>query len=227
MHFSHICLQSVRGVIIDIDDTLYHYHPPHKIAIRTCYDALKNTYTVFKDFEDFYAQYRHYRTAVIHALQGQGACRSRLFAFQHLFEQHNISQAYVVAKKYENLYWDTLIDAIQLDDEALQFLRICHKKNIIVCALTDMQAGFQVRKLVKMKVEKYIALLVSSEEVGVEKPHSKMFQTALKKMGLSAQDVIMIGDRQSKDIVGAENLQIKAYKITLSNDIIYYDTTRS
>jgi len=44
-----------------------------------------------------------------------------------------------------------------------------------------------------------------------------MFKTALKKLKLKPNEVIMIGDSESKDIKGAEALGIRPYKISIIN----------
>ena len=73
-----------------------------------------------------------------------------------------------------------------------------------------MQATFQVEKLKKLNLSKYIDFLVTSEEAGAEKPDKKIFNLALQKMKLSKSKVIMIGDNIKKDIKGAESIGIKA-----------------
>jgi putative hydrolase of the HAD superfamily len=49
--------------------------------------------------------------------------------------------------------------------------------------------------------------------VGIEKPNKKMFQSALEKLRLSTDQVIMIGDSIDKDISGAEEMGIKSYLV--------------
>lgn len=54
---------------------------------------------------------------------------------------------------------------------------------------------------------------ITSEEVGVVKPHELMFSTAMAKMGLIDQDkdrVVMIGNNLQRDIAGARSFGIKS-----------------
>ena len=59
--------------------------------------------------------------------------------------------------------------------------------------------------------------LVTSEEVGVEKPGEQGFALALRKMGLSAKGVLMVGDHFEKDVVGASKLGFRTWWIAESN----------
>lgn len=64
-------------------------------------------------------------------------------------------------------------------------------------------------------VEKWII----SQEVGVEKPHRKMFDTALEEMGLTTEDcsrIVMIGNNIKRDILGANQMGIHSILLTFS-----------
>ncbi len=211
--FPDIDLNGVKGVLIDLDDTLYHYDPCHNFALKSCFDKF------FEDklsFAEFAAIYKKKRDEVVENLKGQGACRSRFFAFQHLLEELGDHQSYVNAMNLDVLYWSSFIEVMKVDESAKTFLEKCSAEKIPVCVVTDMLAVTQVQKLQKLQLTKHVKYLVSSEEVGVEKPSELMFLTALKKLNLAAENVIMIGDNFDKDIFGAESLGIKSYRVTNS-----------
>lgn len=215
--FPKIDLSEVKGVLIDLDNTLYAYEPAHLIAIEKCYNAFLGDGLENLSLEEFSGRYRDKRTAVTNRLIPQGVCRSRLFAFQALFEEMKTPQAYNKALKYEMIYWNSLIDAMIVNESALAFLKQCREQSIKVCVVSDMQAHFQIRKLQKLSVDYLIDYLVTSEEVGKEKPAPDIFVAALRKLGLTEADVIMIGDSVSKDIKGAEGLGIKVYKVDVGS----------
>ncbi|MHA1106985.1 MAG: HAD family hydrolase [Promethearchaeota archaeon] len=52
--------------------------------------------------------------------------------------------------------------------------------------------------------------LIFSDELGVYKPHSLLFQTALKNLAVSAEMSIHVGDLIDTDIVGAKNYNMRA-----------------
>ena len=46
--------------------------------------------------------------------------------------------------------------------------------------------------------------IISSEELGIEKPGVEVFRTALNMIGLPKKDIVVIGDSKEKDIKGAQ-----------------------
>ena len=207
--FQNIDLTDIKGVLIDIDNTLYDYKPAHKKALEVCHKFFIEEFQIPFSLENFFEKYTEKRKEVTERLKPQGACRSRFFAFQSLFEDMNIPQAFNKALEYEKLYWENFMKNMMLFEDALFFLKKCKEKNLLVCAISDMQAYFQVRKLQILGVDDLIDYLVTSEEVGCEKPAPVIFETALKKMNLEARQVIMIGDDEEKDIQGAKTVGIK------------------
>lgn len=206
----NINLSFLKGILIDIDDTLYSYKHPHESAVRECFNQFIDQFSISITYEDFFFAYTESRLKIKESLEPQGSCRSRLFAFDALFRKYNIEFTYHHAYLYENIYWNTFFFKMKVCERAFNFLQECKQKKVIVCAVTDMQAHIQVKKLETLKITDYINYLASSEEAGAEKPNEKIFNLALKKMKLQKDEVVMIGDSLAKDIKGAENFGIKA-----------------
>ena len=206
MNLPTINLASVKGILIDLDNTIYAYEPCHKAAIKKCH-------SLFSDISltEFETIYRTHRNDVTEKLKPQGACRSRLFAFQAMFEQLNIKNAYSKALKFTDIYWETFINEIKIDIFIEKFFEKVKAANIPVCIITDMLASTQIKKINKLQITNTIDFLVTSEEAGTEKPDPKIFKLALAKLKLAATEVIMIGDSKTKDIEVAEALGIKSY----------------
>jgi putative hydrolase of the HAD superfamily len=80
-----------------------------------------------------------------------------------------------------------------------------------------MTAAIQIRKLARIGATPYIAQLVTSEEIGAEKPDARMFRAALRKLGVAAEEAIMIGDNLQKDCLGAQAIGIRSYLIGLNS----------
>jgi HAD superfamily hydrolase (TIGR01662 family) len=56
------------------------------------------------------------------------------------------------------------------------------------------------------RLKKYFHTVVISGELGVEKPDRRIFEVALKSLGVEAEDAVMVGNRIDADIVGANRL---------------------
>lgn len=215
--FPSINLNGIKGVLLDLDNTLYHYDSSHLKAINECYSHYNNNINKDLSFVDFSNIYRQKRDLVTKRLSPQGACRSRLFAFQAMFEEAKLEGSFELAKEYDEIYWSNLINNMKLAKDASIFLKNCQNLSIDICIVSDMIAHIQVKKIQKLGIAQNIKYLVTSEEVGKEKPDPRIFQTALDKLNLGPKEVIMIGDNENKDIKGAQALGIKSYKVLVEN----------
>ncbi len=213
--FPNIELETIKGVLIDIDNTLYLYETVHQKSLDVCYSFFLRQSKIEIPLNTFKKKYREKRNEVTARLRPHGSCRSRLFAFQEMLEQMHIVPAFYLALDLENLYWKTFLKNMRLAKDALHFLRKCKQQNILLCAVSDMQSHFQIQKLQALRLTHLIDYLVTSEEVGEEKPSAQIFLAALKKLNLQIADVIMIGDNIGKDIQGATSLGIRAYQIKI------------
>ena len=205
-----IDLGKISGVMVDIDDTMYSYEQPNKIAIQSCFLSMKSLKLVesisFKSYTELYIKHR---LIITRKLDSQGACRSRQFAFDGLLRELKVPNSYLHAERYERIYWQNFLNEMKVSHELKAFLIKAKKLGLVTCAVTDMQANFQIAKLKKIKLDRYIDYLATSEEAGSEKPSPAIFKLALQKMGLSKQKVVMIGDNKKKDLKGAESFGIK------------------
>ena len=169
----NINLSFLKGILIDIDDTLYNYKRPHESAVRECFNQFINQFSISITYEDFFLAYTESRLKIKESLEPQGSCRSRLFAFDALFRKYNIEFTYHHAYLYENIYWDTFFLKMKVCERAFKFLQECKQNKVIVCAVTDMQAHIQVKKLETLKITDYINYLASSEEAGARSQMKK------------------------------------------------------
>ena len=210
--FPSIDLKSVKGVLIDLDDTLYSYKYYHPSALLSVYNFAKlNEH--FSNFEDFHTIYRSFRDQVLNRLKPHGSCRSRLLAFQILAEKYKLPAPYRLSLDMDACYWNYFYKNISADKNAISFLNQCREYNCLIGIVTDMTTEVQIRKLEALGILGKIQFLTTSEEVGAEKPEKIIFETALQKFELKSHECIMVGDSPEKDILGAKNVGIPAFQV--------------
>jgi putative hydrolase of the HAD superfamily len=61
----------------------------------------------------------------------------------------------------------------------------------------------QWEKLIRLNLHHFFDEIITSEEVGFEKPDKRIFEEAVDKMNCKAENSIMVGDKYEIDIVGA------------------------
>ena len=96
----------------------------------------------------------------------------------------------------------------------LNFLKGKAKLGIITNGFTELQQA----RLERTGLDNHFDLLVISEQVGVAKPHPGIFEHALTLMGNpNREDVLMVGDNPSSDIVGGLNAGLHACWLNTNN----------
>ena len=193
-----------KGILLDIDNTLYDYNEAHYVAKNKVLDYCMNVFNLSKD-EIMFA-YERARKQVHIELCETAASHNRLLYFQKMSEILNVNPMNYSFEIY-NVYWDNFLELIKPFEGIYQLLDQYKDR---ICLVTDLTAHIQYRKIKKLGLEKYCDRLVTSEETGHEKPHPYMFISALQKLGLGVDDVCMIGDNFKKDVLGASALGIKS-----------------
>ncbi|MGB5238090.1 MAG: HAD family hydrolase [Flavobacteriaceae bacterium] len=193
--------------ILDLDNTLYDYNGPHKKAMAAVLDNFSNEFALAmkKTVESFKIARQKTHSELLHT----AASHNRLLYFQKMLELNGINSL-EYAMFYYNLYWDTFLENMVLYESAKVFLLRIKNAGLGVCLLTDLTAHIQYRKIERLGLSEFVDFVVTSEEVGVEKPDAKMFKTALGKLNCNHDQALMIGDNWEKDILGAAAMELKA-----------------
>jgi len=80
------------------------------------------------------------------------------------------------------------------------------KRGLKLAILTDAPRFQAWTRLFGLKLEKCFDLVVAFEDTGEQKPSHLPFKTALRKLRVKPENVMMIGDSISRDVLGAKKL---------------------
>lgn len=197
---------SFKGVLLDLDNTLYDYDTCHKPALKAGVEFLANKWNV--SYDTVIGAYKEGRSQINKELHGLGASHSRLLYFQRISEILGFS-ASRPALEAEQVYWDEYFVHMKFRPGASEFLDAIAE--IPIAIVTDLTAQVQFRKLVHLELDSRIAAVVTSEESGAEKPDERIFHLALKKLKLKPNEVCVIGDNWHKDIEGGIALGMRSF----------------
>ena len=211
-----------KGILIDLDNTLYDYKKAHNTALKNVLIYLETKFLIKQN--QLAKSYLNARATIAKNLKYTAASHNRILYFQNMLESFHIYSSQETIKIY-NLYWKVFLKNMPLHNGVVHFLEKIKKKKIFI--ITNLTAHIQHRKITTLGIQKYINYLVTSEEAGVEKPNSKIFLMALQKLNMNTNDVCMIGDNFKKDINGASQLNITSFwlhsydKLKLTKKNIY------
>lgn len=192
----------IYTIFVDLDDTIWDFTANSKVALKAVYERyqLDNqcSYDVFiKEYllinEQLWSLYHHGK------IEKDFLKRER---FRASFERCGI-----ICESPERFDYDYLETIVTLKNvvagapKLLQHL----KKRGSVNVLSNGFANLQFRKLQSAGLDRYIDLMVLSDDIGVTKPDKRLFDYALEKAKANAETTLMIGDNYDADILGAYN----------------------
>jgi putative hydrolase of the HAD superfamily len=198
-----------RLVILDLDDTLYDYQSAHSFALNEVFNAINTISKV--DKKRILKIYNQSNLNLKKNLKNTAASHNRFLYFLAICKSLSINLD--VALRLNKLYWDIFLKRIHVYEGCYKFLRELRKFNIKIALLTDFQSKETFEKLRKLKLTNKFDFIITSEEIGSEKPHKKCFLAACKTANVNKKFAIVIGDNYKKDILGAINLGIFAIYI--------------
>jgi len=209
-----------NAVIFDIDDTLYDYELCHKAALKAVAIYINDS-----NFEKAYSLVtKQYKLEV-----GNIASSHNRFIYFKWIKEYLKSDFSV--EKVNELYWKHYFSEMKPFEGVVETLDFLKNNGIKLAALTDFMAEMQYKKLNKLGLLEYFDVIVTSEEVGIEKPSMKSFQYCLKMLNETPDKVIMVGDNRDRDIEGAKNMGIytllfrKPYLVYMGSQAAYESGT--
>jgi HAD superfamily hydrolase (TIGR01662 family) len=120
----------------------------------------------------------------------------------------------VPASKLTRLAEDVLSESIiyTVAPDTPDALRALKERGLEVgCVSNTYQSSRSLEKsLVRYGLMQHIDTLVTSSEVGWQKPHPAIFEEALRRLNVEARETVFVGDMVWADIQGAQALGMKA-----------------
>lgn len=193
---------SIRGVFLDLDDTLYSYPPCNEAGKRAAHETMGDLgYDLSREaFDDLYAEAR---AEVKRELAGTASAHERFLYFKRAIQIHAGTHRSRDAHALGEAYWDAYVAEMELFDGVTETLRELHDAGLKVAIVSNLTTHIQLRKIDHLGIESSVDYLLTSEETGREKPSSVMFTLPLARLDLRTSEVLFVGDSVESDIVGA------------------------
>ncbi len=104
----------------------------------------------------------------------------------------------------------TLIEAAHLVEDARDVLLALREAGIRTGLVTNGFSVTQRKKVAHHQLEEQLDFVLVSEEVGSHKPHPHIFEEALRRADVTADEALFVGDMPANDIKGALGAGMKA-----------------
>ncbi len=205
----------IRGLLLDLDDTLYEYAPCERAAREALF---ARTHALFgTPREAFEARFSAARKSVkdrCDTPSGHGRLLYVTELLHGLFEATGARDASPLAhaRELEEAYWSAYLDTMELRPFAHGLLDELRARGMKIAIVTDLTLDIQLQKLAKLDLFRRIDALVASEEVGADKPARAAFALGAARLGVPLEACAVVGDNVEKDGAGAEALGIPYFR---------------
>lgn len=209
---------TIKGVLFDLDNTLYAYEPCNQAGQRAVVQWLSKKLSTAPS--NVNQAYHEARQTIHKQLHGQAASHARVLYLQYVIENLTGHTKIRLTLQTERIFWQAYFSQMKLRPGILVLLKSIHRQSLKVALVTDLTTNLQFNKIVKLRINKYFDFIVTSEEVGHDKPHPAMIRLALQKMQLRPTEVVFIGDSLEKDQVVAQRCHIPFMQLATQRDVV-------
>jgi len=123
-----------------------------------------------------------------------------------------------------HMHWRPYVQDAHARKGAEDLLNYLKSKGFKLGIVANIWSGGMNPALEKLGLDSFFDAMIASVDVGYQKPEPEIFQLALKRLRLNAEETIMVGDNSTSDIQGAHNLGICTVRLMRGPNRIEPDT---
>lgn len=196
-------MKTYSHLIFDLDRTLWDFDKAAHETLSDLFALYVQAHTHYS-FQHFYDRYREINSNLWDQYRRHEIPKEalRVKRFSLTLEEMGLDRPWI-ANQLADMYVQVIAEKSYLFPHALETLEYLLTKGYTMAVMTNGFKEVQYHKIERCSLEKYFPHLFISEEIGFNKPDIRIFSHALKKMNVSPDQALMIGDDYEVDIVGA------------------------
>ncbi len=199
----------MRGLLLDLDDTLYAFAPVEARARAAIYAAIARDLGISEALAA--EHYGAARQRVMDRLGTRASAHSRLLFLHEMVA--TLGAPLQLARAWERLFWGTSLASMTPYPEARPMLEAWRAAGHRSAIVTDLMLSIQFEKLERLGLLDVVDVVVASEEVPLDKPAPEIFELAVARLGVPRAQCVMVGDNDARDGVGARALGIPFFHV--------------
>lgn len=196
----------LRAIFFDLDQTLCASEDLFPEGMRRAWKRMRRVRRI--SWPRFKRLHDEARSRVKKRIAPGPAARSRLLYIKELVETEMGRPVPALTLAMSDAY-----DAVwsRLDTEEAKRTAKVLGRAYILGVITNQTASWQLKKLARIDpAGRLFKVLVTSEEVGVEKPHPRIFKEALRRAGVRPGEAMMVGDSWETDVLAGRRAGMRA-----------------
>jgi putative hydrolase of the HAD superfamily len=124
-----------------------------------------------------------------------------------------VYQNLVTQFEIETITWQALLNDYETQfqfhcvpfSNLVEMLNTLKQQGYLLGIISNGRGEFQNRAISGLGIQDYFDVILISEIEGVRKPTTEIFQRAMTRLGVLAQDSVFVGDNPDADILGAKS----------------------
>lgn len=188
----------VKAVVFDLDGTLLDRDSSLKVFIRN--------------------QYKRYIKELKHVPEEQYINRFIELDKRGYVWKDKVYQQLLQEQSISSLTWEQLLEDYinHFQHSCIPFPNMEHvlkelrNRGILLGMITNGFTEFQFLNIRALGIDKYIDIILVSEQEGVKKPQAEIFQRALERLNVSPKESLYVGDHPENDVIAARNVGMNA-----------------
>lgn len=199
----------IKFIYFDLDNTLWDFKRNSKVALKSLYDKKIKTLEVIDiPFDTFQEIYSRNNETMWRAYE-RGEVTPEILKI----ERFN--------KTIKELGLTGLVEGKELNDDYITSLPqlphlVPHAREILEYLFPNYPLGIlsngfkdsQYQKLDSAKIKHFFQFVITSDVVGVSKPHPDIFRYAIEKSGYKPEEIAYVGDDYQVDALAANKMDI-------------------
>lgn len=196
--------ERVRAALFDVDDTLFDSVTMVRMARLNAVKAMIEAGLPLADERE---GYRLLMRVIRRYGSNYGKHFDRLLESLGVPWDPRVIAAGIVA------YHDTKFACLKVDPDVIPTLITLRDRGYMLGIISNGRLIKQWEKIIRLGLHHYFHVVVVSEEVGSEKPDVRIFETALRRLGVRPFEAVYVGDRLDTDILGANRAGLVSVRI--------------
>lgn len=189
-----------RAIFIDIDDTLLDYIPCCREAFELALPEHPEYFDLFFEISGrLFSEAKHGLHTIAEVME--------LYPKEFIATIGYPPEAVDPFKHAFRAAWGKTHTLVPGAKEMLENLQA---KGYRLFAASNSIGNLQRNRLEKAGILKYFEDTYISMDIGYDKPDIRFYQEALRRCGLQAKEVLMIGDSMTTDVIGAQKAGMDA-----------------
>lgn len=200
-------IMAPKWIFFDLDDTLFDFSAASLASLRKLWDESPEICARFSEAEAFIDEY-HIHNKRMWELHESGQISADFLKGERfrltLAPDREDDETRQRMRGYNDRYLWLLGECKARVDGAKELLSVLSKR-FLIGVLTNGFTEVQYRKLRTTGLDRYIQRMVISDEIGIQKPDTRLFRYAEQETGATQESAVMVGDNPDNDIQGALN----------------------